>query len=309
VEWHIYLLGYPLGHTLSPELHNRYFRQLQLPLTYQARPIPPSRFHNEVPQLMQEEGFLGANVTVPYKAEIVPLLDEVRGEASAIGAVNTVVRTSAGLVGYNTDAPALEETLRAAGWTRVNSAMIAGSGGGAQAALWALAQMGCSKFVILYRSERRLRAIRDLLGRLDKRPSFIPMRRVQEFFCWAEREGHLLRQSAADAAALLDSIARESTGSVSAAANALTPESESKQFDLLVNATPVGLHPHADEAIVDHPCFFRLFRAVADLVYNPQQTKLLFLSHLAGCQTISGMRMLEAQAVRSRALWLAQLSR
>jgi len=313
VEWRIYLFGYPLEHSLSPELHNRYFQKLKLPLAYEARPTPPPRFHQEIPQLMREDNFLGANVTIPYKGEIVTMLDELRGEAAIVGAVNTVVRTSHGLIGYNTDAPAFSEMLRAAGWSRVGSAMIIGSGGGAQAAAWALTQMGCSKLAILHRSERRLKTLRNLLRRLDKRASFIPLHRVQEFFQWAEREGHLLDKSApAEGADLLDDFARASgvSGSFPAANASSIPihQNESKLFDLLVNATPVGLHPHADETLIDHPRFFRMFRAVADLVYNPQQTKLLFLAHLAGCQTISGMQMLKAQAALSRKLWLEQLS-
>lgn len=308
MEWHIYLFGYPLEHSRSPDLNNRYFRKLQLPLIYEAHPVPPARFREEVPRLMRENHFLGANVTIPYKPEIVPLLDDLRGEASTIGVANTVVRTQQGLLGYNTDALAFRETLHDAGWDHVKSAMVIGSGGGAQAAVWALAAAGCSKLVILYRSERRLKSFRKLLRRLDRRASFFPLRRTQEFFQWAEREGRLMEKSIPDDCTdILDEIARQSLASDATAASARANENEVKHFDLLVNATPVGLHPHADEVLIDHPRFFRMFRAVADLVYNPRQTKLLFLAHLAGCQTISGMKMLEAQAALSREIWLAEL--
>ena len=308
---HIYLFGYPLDHTLSPQLHNSYFSKMKLPLTYEARPIHPANFQDEVPRLMREDSFIGANVTIPYKAEIIPLLDGVQGEvAKTVQAVNTIVRTPEGLIGYNTDGPAFREMLRDAGWECVNSAMIVGTGGGAQAAIWALAGMGCNKLTVIYNSQRRLKRLRALLRRLEKRASFFALVRLKEFFQWAENAGYL-RESPSPELAMdpLENYVREAAASSPPRTSTFLPENNCKQFDLLVNATPVGLHPHADEVLIDHPRFFRLFQAVADLVYNPQRTKLLFLAHLAGCQTISGMKMLEAQAAYSRELWLAELER
>jgi shikimate dehydrogenase len=98
---------------------------------------------------------------------------------------------------------------------------------------------------------------------------------------------------------------------VAPAENDANADSESydkgaKRFDLLVNATPTGLFPRAEQAIADHPRFFHLFDAAMDLVYNPAQTRLLFLAHLAGCATISGRKMLERQAAHSRKIWVRE---
>jgi len=304
VRTKLYLIGFPVGHSLSPQLHNSCFDKMKVPLTYSLREIPPVSFEEGVRSMFAEPDFLGANVTSPYKIRVVPLLDELRGDAAELKVVNTIVRQRDGkLVGHNTDVAGFTHALGEAGVKRVRSVLVFGTGGAAQAVLLALSRLGCGRFVVVYRSERNVDAIRKLISKLGHKVRVVPLTRFREFFQWAEGEGvfgepsGLFRGDYDFDVGNANDEGGESTGF----------DKGPKQFDLLVNATPMGLHPREQEAIADHPRFLRLFRAVADLVYNPLQTKLLFLAQMQGCATINGRKPLEHQAALSREIWLHEL--
>ena len=84
------LLGYPLGHSVSPAMHNAAFRALGLDGRYDALPTPPERLAETVAGL-RAAGYRGVNVTIPHKQAVMPLLDELSDAARVIGAVNTIV--------------------------------------------------------------------------------------------------------------------------------------------------------------------------------------------------------------------------
>jgi len=304
----LYLIGYPLGHTISPQLHSSYFAKLKIPLSYEAREMPPGRFTQAVKEMLSEDDFLGCNVTAPYKQSIVPFLDELKGDAEQLGAVNTIVRRAKGLLaGYNTDTAGFSDALLGSGRETVRRALIFGTGGAALAVILALAEMGCARFVIVHRSSRNVDAVRKLVSSLGKKARFLSLSQFRDFFKWAEEEDVFGDPGGYAEMELAQTRAAENAAPAPCEANT-NANSEGfdkgpKRFDLLVNATPAGLHPHAEDAIADHPRFFHLFDAVIDLVYNPAQTKLLFLAQLEGCETISGRKMLLHQAVRSRKIW------
>ena len=308
----LYLIGYPLGHTISPQIHSSYFEKMKLPLSYEAREMPPGKFTQSVKEMLSESDFLGCNVTAPYKQNIVPFLDELKGDAERLGTVNTIIRRArkGSLAGYNTDAGGFADALRASGREIVRRALIFGTGGAAHAVILALADMGCSRFVIVHRSNKNVDAVRKLVSSLSKKARFFSLSHFRDFFKWAEEENVFADPGGYAEMEFLQDCAAESAVSAHTEANA-NADSEGfdkgpKRFDLLVNATPTGLYPHAEEAIADHPRFFHLFDAVIDLVYNPAQTKLLFLAQLEGCETISGRKMLQRQAVRSRKIWVRE---
>src|SRR5258707_10554271 len=99
------LLGYPLGHSVSPAMHSAALGEAGVDgWTYTLQPVPPEALPAAVEALRQPDS-AGANVTVPHKQAIMPLLDGVTPVARAIGAVNTVVKQPDGsLLGHNTDA-------------------------------------------------------------------------------------------------------------------------------------------------------------------------------------------------------------
>src|SRR5437762_13067748 len=135
------VIGWPVGHSLSPAIHNAAFSALGLDWVYVALPVAPGDAADALSGL-RALGFAGANVTMPHKSEIARLVDERSDDAKRLGAVNTIVVGDAGIAGHNTDAPGFGRFLRddagfdAAGKT----ALLYGAGGAARACALALAR-------------------------------------------------------------------------------------------------------------------------------------------------------------------------
>lgn len=135
------VIGDPIAHSLSPAMHNAVFRALSLNSVYTAFRVPPKDLPKAV-EGMRALGFGGANVTIPHKVAILPLLDRLAEEARLIGAVNTV-KIDGGLEGHNTDGIGALRALREGGADpRGKRVLILGSGGAARAIVMALALRG-----------------------------------------------------------------------------------------------------------------------------------------------------------------------
>ncbi|HKW77908.1 MAG TPA: shikimate dehydrogenase, partial [Candidatus Limnocylindria bacterium] len=135
----VYLLGHPVAHSLSPDMHNAAFKALGLPHRYTTRDVGPEQLADVIDSLRREDA-LGANVTVPHKESALRLVDEVSDEARAVGAVNTIARRGSRLSGDNTDAYGFARAIEAvpAGAT----VLLLGAGGAARACLLALLRRG-----------------------------------------------------------------------------------------------------------------------------------------------------------------------
>lgn len=127
------LIGYPVEHSLSPDMHNASFEALGLNYCYIALPVHPDSLPSSIEGL-RALNFRGANVTVPHKEKVISLLDEVDEEAKFIGAVNTIVNNSGILKGYNTDGRGFMKSLDENG-IEVNGKdiFLVGAGGAARA--------------------------------------------------------------------------------------------------------------------------------------------------------------------------------
>ncbi|MBM7701448.1 shikimate dehydrogenase [Metabacillus iocasae] len=135
------LVGYPVGHSLSPIMHNDAFQRLKINSYYHAFHIEPNQFSKAVEGL-KALGVSGFNVTIPYKVDIMPLLDEVDSLAQAIGAVNTVVNDNGRYIGYNTDGQGYVASLVQAlenDSLENKRILIIGAGGAAKAIFYTLA--------------------------------------------------------------------------------------------------------------------------------------------------------------------------
>ncbi len=97
------LIGYPVGHSISPAMQQAAFDHYKLDLRYELWETEPSELGAAVERLRRPET-LGANVTVPHKEAVMPSMDELDDLALEIGAVNTIVNRGSRLIGYNTDA-------------------------------------------------------------------------------------------------------------------------------------------------------------------------------------------------------------
>ncbi len=241
------VVGEPVGHSLSPLMHNTGFVARHIDAVYL-----PFLVH-ELPDFLaavHEYGVRGFSVTHPHKQAILKYLQKCDPLAAEIGAVNTVVvRPGGSLYGFNTDylgvLRALEKKLPIKG-SRV---LIYGAGGAARAAAFALVRSGAA-VAICARREKAARELARAFG------------------------GAVVPRSAL----------------------------RSASFDAILNATPVGMHPHygvSPLAPSELNC-----RVVMDLINRPQRTQLLKIAAQRGIATVPGVEMLLAQGFAQWGVWL-----
>jgi shikimate dehydrogenase len=152
-----FLLGHPVSHSASPAMHRAAFAATGLNAAYLPWAVVPARLPAAVGGLRSMENLLGANVTVPHKEAIVPLLDGLTPEAEAVGAVNTLIPRDGRLVGDNTDGAGFLTALREELGCHPEglSAAILGAGGAARAVAVALARGGARRLLLVNRTVSR----------------------------------------------------------------------------------------------------------------------------------------------------------
>jgi shikimate dehydrogenase len=242
------LIGYPLGHSVSPAMHNAAFKSLGLDYEYVALEVAPEDLKEAVGGLRALH-FAGFNVTIPHKEEIVQYLDDVTRFARTVGAVNCVQNQDGKLVGYNTDGPGFIESLEEDARFKPNgkNCLILGAGGAGRALAVSLLQNG-AKSISLY--DPAVEKAEELAGSLGAKV-------VKDL------------------------------------------EAEVNSVDLLVNASPVGMHPKVDASPLPDEIKLPKKLCVYDLVYNPRETKLLAAARSAGATAVSGLGMLIRQGTLS----------
>lgn len=134
----LFLLGKSLSHSFSENYFNQKFNSSPSLKNWSYKNYEVSKIEN-VRSLLGVEELLGFNVTIPYKEDIIPLLDEVEDTALKIGAVNTVVKEQGRFIGYNTDMPAFAESLTG---FQFKKALVLGTGGASKAVIFALNSLG-----------------------------------------------------------------------------------------------------------------------------------------------------------------------
>lgn len=150
------LLGHPVGHSRSPQIHNAAFAAQGLDLVYVAYDVPPAFLPPAVAGLAAL-GVRGANVTVPHKETVIPLLDDVDDLARRVGAVNTIVNRDGRLWGTNTDVPGFMSALDHA-WGRSaagSACLVLGAGGAGKAVVAALVGGGAARVYLYNRTPER----------------------------------------------------------------------------------------------------------------------------------------------------------
>ena len=260
------LLGAPVGHSLSPAIHNLSLADAGIDAFYVAAECTVDRLPAALDAFAKNPAWVGCNVTMPCKQEVIRHLDGLDDAAALSGAVNTIAKVNGKLRGYNTDGVGFVESLRQAGVDVAGKKVcILGGGGAARAVAVQCALDGAAGICLAVRvSSARLAASKSLLSSL-----------ATEASC---------------SCALAD---YDDAAQMHAALGAC---------DILVNATPVGMGADASAMPIDarllHPGM-----VVADLVYYPQDTNLIKAARLQGCTTISGLGMLLAQAAASERIW------
>jgi shikimate dehydrogenase len=148
----------------SPGMHNHVIKQLGLQAVYVPFNVSPDRVGQAV-EGVRALGIAGMNVTVPYKEQVIPFLDECSPEAEAMGAVNTIVNHDGRLSGHNTDVTGLMETLETMDLNPANrQALVIGAGGVARACVYALKKMGAERITVAGRDLEKTAAMAGPAG-------------------------------------------------------------------------------------------------------------------------------------------------
>ena len=244
------VIGNPIGHSLSPAVHNAAFRALGLNKVLVPIQIPAGELKESLAAL-DWLNLKGISVTIPHKEAILPLLDALDKSVERTGACNTVVREKEKMVGHNTDYRAAMSTLEHilggnpdddTSALLDKQVLILGAGGVARTIAFGLSRRGAG-VIICNRDEERGVKLAEEVG----------CRAIN----WAMRAG--------------------------------------TQCDILINATPVGMHPNVDASPVPAAAFHPKM-VVFDTVYHPENTLFLKLGHSHDCVTVSGVDMFVYQA-------------
>jgi shikimate dehydrogenase len=257
------LIGKPLGHSISPVFQQAALDRCHIDARYELWETKTEALAQRVESLRQPER-LGANVTVPHKEAVIPLLDELDPQATYIGAVNTIVNRHGRLCGYNTDGTGFACALREEGGFDARSAHVVqiGAGGAGRAAAAALVQAGAASITVFdIDRERAQRLVRDLGGQGKT----------------------LLKEAAVDEENLAAAVSK---------------------CQLLVNCTPIGMRHSPQEQDLPLPAHLIPAEAlVFDVVANPLETRFMAEARKRGARALGGLSMLVHQGAHSFELW------
>ncbi len=154
------VIGKDVSKSDSPAIHHFILNKFHEPCVYERVSIPPEEFSSRVGQLFSD--YDGFNVTIPFKGEIIPFLKEIKGDARAFGAVNTVL--SADRTGYNTDGYGFLLMLSGEGIAvERKRVLVLGAGGAGRSCIFKLIQSGAQVFVY-ERSAERLKQVYAEIG-------------------------------------------------------------------------------------------------------------------------------------------------
>ncbi len=148
------LIGNPLGHSLSPMMHNLTLDEMGVNGVYLPIEVKSQNLQEAVLGL-RALNFTGVNVTIPFKQSVIPFLDEMSPEASACQAVNLIKIVDGRLIGYNTDGIGFMSSLREEGITTLNRVAVIGAGGAAQSVTYELIKAGAEHLDIFDIVEKR----------------------------------------------------------------------------------------------------------------------------------------------------------
>jgi shikimate dehydrogenase len=162
----VVLIGHPVAHSLSGAMQQAAFDELGIDARYELWDRTPMALGEAITEIRSED-FLGANVTIPHKERVVPMVDRLTEEASATGAVNTITRDGRRLVGHNTDVPGFKVALdRLVGKQKMpKQAVVLGAGGGARAVVYGLITEGFQRVIIFNRHLHRAEGLVKHFGR------------------------------------------------------------------------------------------------------------------------------------------------
>ncbi|MBX6749913.1 MAG: shikimate dehydrogenase [Micromonosporaceae bacterium] len=258
------MLGRPIGHSLSPVIHNAGYAAAGLTdWSYDAHDCGEAELAGFVAGLGPE--WAGLSLTMPLKEVALKVADAVSDRAAALGAANTLARRSDGTWwADNTDAPGMVDALRWVGVEKLDRVSVLGAGGTARAALAAAAELGASLVTVYARRRAAVDELAPVAAALGVR--IAPA-------AWPSSE--------ADADVGGADVGGADVGGVDVG-----------EADAVISTVPKGVaDPLADRVA------WRPATVVFDVVYDPWPTPLAAAAQRAGCRIVSGLDLLLAQAV------------
>ncbi|MEM9399846.1 MAG: shikimate dehydrogenase [Verrucomicrobiota bacterium] len=264
------VIGYPIEHSLSPDMHNAAFEKLGLEAKYVRIELKPEELKEGL-KAMKAIGFKGWNATLPHKVELLDLIDESSENAQIMRAVNTVVHEEHEdkLIGFNTDGEGWVRAIREEFFVDIKDLriMILGAGGAGQSLATQAALECCERLVLVNRTEEKARRFVSLIDHYfdDDRVSASQERiKVLPF----------------DESAIAEEL---------------------NTIDLIVNCTSKGLKSY-DGAVLPGR-IIQPHHFVYDTIYKPAQTHFLQEAAEAHAKTANGLSMLLHQGILSFEIW------
>ncbi len=257
------LIGHPLGHSLSPQIHTRLFELSGETVDYQLYDIAPEELSAKADFLASLDGF---NITIPHKVGIIDYCDELSEGAQRYRSVNCVANGKKKL-GYNTDVMGFTKSIDMLGASLKSDVLVIGCGGVGRMIAIETALSGGNLTIAALKSDEAL--VSQAVAEIKAQKSDAEVKVVY----------------ISDGA-----LSKEDLGG------------EFPEFDLLINACPVGMYPKVDNM----PCTAELLehvKYVFDVVYNPNVTLLAKTAREKGAKAMTGMAMLVLQAVAAHEIW------
>ena len=263
------VLGHPVAHSLSPTMHAANFASIGFDATYEKFDVEPEKLADFIKQ-KQAEGYSGLNITVPHKIAVIPLLDRLDESVKRYGACNTIKFEEDGtLSGYNTDVIGFVTGLAAHGFSiKGKKVVIIGCGGAGSALATCTCYEGAAELKV---ADLRAESVTNLVAKLQG----------------------LGLGTAVSGLEVLD-------GTASDAQKAIWGEA-AKEADLVVNATPMGLHPGEPSALP--PDCFHPGQFVLDIVPTKDFPPTAAASVKAGATATDGLEFLVGQGAKSFEIW------
>lgn len=246
------LIGHPLGHSMSPFIHERLFAMAGRKASYTLTDIAPEKLLAEEPFLRSLQGF---NITIPHKMAVIPMVDQMDDSAKRYDSVNCVANKHGKLIGYNTDCDGF--TMSVKDYPMDGKVLLIGCGGVGRMIATEALRSGADLTIGIIPQDKEL--VETFLTEIRKK---IPQAKVR--YC-------------------------------------ITAELHEK-FDVIINASPVGMFPKADacpvpDELIEQAEFF------FDVIYNPTKTLFLRKAQALGKTVTGGAAMLVLQAVRAHEIW------
>jgi len=261
----ICLLGTPISHSKSPRMQNGNFEALGLDFVYVAFDVNLENLKDAINGI-RAMGIRGANVTMPLKKAAVQYMDKLTPAAEMAGAINVIVNNDGVLTGHISDGEGYMLSLADAKVEYVGKKITIVGSGGASTAVAIQAAIDGVKAISIFNNK-------------------------DEFFQSGEKTSALLRERFNCDTQMCD------------LADLNKLRSEIASSDILINGTPIGMETTIDQCVISDASYLHSNLVVTDLIYVPEETKLLKMAKAFGNKTVSGIGMQLFQGVSAFKMW------